>query len=98
MCADGIELASDRIKAISDWPVPENLTELRAFVGLANYYRRHVEGFSDIEPGVDSNENRMIVQIRLIASILQFQISNNIGTVTKLMGSSLHKKKSSMQT
>ena len=28
--------------------VPENLTELRAFVGLASYYRRYVEGFSDI--------------------------------------------------
>ena len=46
--ADGIESDPDKLKAISDWPVPENLTELRAFVGLASYYRRHVEGFSDI--------------------------------------------------
>ena len=46
--ADGIEPDPDKLKAISDWPVPENLTELRAFVGLASYYRRHVEGFSDI--------------------------------------------------
>ena len=46
--ADGIEPDPDKLKAISDWPVPKNLTELRAFVGLASYYRRHVEGFSDI--------------------------------------------------
>ena len=46
--ADGIEPDPDKLKAISDWPVPANLTELRAFVGLASYYRRHVEGFSDI--------------------------------------------------
>ena len=46
--AKGIEPDPEKLEAISDWPVPANLTELRAFVGLASYYRRHVEGFSDI--------------------------------------------------
>ena len=46
--AEGIEPDPDKLKAVADWPVPENLTELRAFVGLASYYRRHVEGFSTI--------------------------------------------------
>ena len=46
--AQGIEPDPDKLTAISDWPVPENLTEVRAFVGLASCYRRHVEGFSDI--------------------------------------------------
>ena len=44
--ANGIE--PDKLKAISEWLVPKNLTELRAFVGLASYYRRHVERFSDL--------------------------------------------------
>ena len=44
----GIEPDPEKLEVISDWPVPSNLTELRAFVGLASYYRRHVEGFSDI--------------------------------------------------
>ena len=44
----GIEPDPDELSAISDWPVPTNLTEVRAFVGLASYYRRHVEGFSDL--------------------------------------------------
>ena len=46
--ANGIEPDPDKLKAIDEWPVPKNLTELRAFVGLASYYRRHVEGFSDL--------------------------------------------------
>ena len=46
--AKGIEPYPDKFTAILDWPVTQNLTELRAFVGLASYYRRHVEGFSDI--------------------------------------------------
>ena len=46
--ANGIEPDPKKLKAIADWPVPRNLTELRAFVGLASYYRRHVKGFSDL--------------------------------------------------
>ena len=46
--AEGIEPDPDKLIAVADWPVPENLTELRAFVGLASYYRRHVKGFSTI--------------------------------------------------
>ena len=46
--AKGIEPDPEKLEAISDWPVPANLMEPRAFVGLASYYRRHVEGFSDI--------------------------------------------------
>ena len=44
----GIEPDPDKLTAISEWPVPANLTEVGSFVGLASYYRRHVEGFSDI--------------------------------------------------
>ena len=46
--ANGIEPDPDKLKATDEWPVPKNLTELRAFVGLASYYQRHVEGFSDL--------------------------------------------------
>ena len=44
----GIEPDPDKLTAISEWPEPKNLTEVRVFVGLASYYRRHVKGFSDI--------------------------------------------------
>ncbi|KAL0278067.1 UNVERIFIED_CONTAM: Transposon Tf2-11 polyprotein [Sesamum radiatum] len=37
-----------KVKAIMEWRVPKNATEVRSFLGLAGYYRRFVEGFSII--------------------------------------------------
>ena len=45
---NGIRVMEDKIEAIRDWPAPANMRELRAFLGLAGYYRRFVKGYSDI--------------------------------------------------
>jgi hypothetical protein len=37
-----------KVEAISRYPTPKNLTELRRFLGMASYYRRFISGFSDI--------------------------------------------------
>jgi hypothetical protein len=37
-----------KIQVIWDWPSPTTLTELRNFLGLANFYRKLVLGFSHI--------------------------------------------------
>jgi len=44
----GIEPDPEKVSSVVDWPVPHSLTSMRAFVGLALYYRRHVKGFADI--------------------------------------------------
>ena len=36
----------DKVKAIREWAAPKNVSELRSFLGLANYYRRFVERYS----------------------------------------------------
>ncbi|KAE8671820.1 hypothetical protein F3Y22_tig00111917pilonHSYRG00118 [Hibiscus syriacus] len=38
----------DKIRAIEEWKVPTKVIELRSFLGLANYYRRFVKGYSKI--------------------------------------------------
>ena len=38
----------DKLQAIRDWPTPHCLRDVRAFVGLASYYRRFVRNFASI--------------------------------------------------
>ena len=47
--ADGVEPLPDRLTAIRDWPpTPHCLRDVRAFYGLASYYRRFVKNFASI--------------------------------------------------
>eukprot|EP00253_Pinus_taeda_P032725 PITA_32725 len=45
---DRVQLYEEKIRAIQDWPVPRNVTELRGFVGICAYYRKFVKGFSQL--------------------------------------------------
>ncbi|KAL0400337.1 UNVERIFIED_CONTAM: Retrovirus-related Pol polyprotein from transposon.6 [Sesamum radiatum] len=48
ICGDGVMPDPSKVKAIMEWRVPKNATEVRSFLGLTGYYRRFVEGFSII--------------------------------------------------
>ena len=43
---NGVAVDPGKIDAIRAWPVPASARDLRSFLGLANYYRDHVENFS----------------------------------------------------
>ena len=36
-----------KIKVVQDWPVPQNTTAVRQFLGLASYYRWYIHHFSE---------------------------------------------------
>ena len=44
----GIGTDPEKVRAVTEWPVPSNLREVRSFVGLCCYYRRFVKGFAEI--------------------------------------------------
>jgi hypothetical protein len=46
--AGGVSVDPSKIKSIMERKAPTNPTEVRAFLGLAGYYRKFVEGFSSI--------------------------------------------------
>nr|GEY61618.1 hypothetical protein [Tanacetum cinerariifolium] len=46
--ADGITMDPAKVEAVTKWPRPKTVTEIRSFLGLAGYYRRFVEGFSSL--------------------------------------------------
>ncbi|GLI67045.1 hypothetical protein VaNZ11_011232 [Volvox africanus] len=46
--ATGVKMDPRKVAVVHDWPAPQNLTELRKFLGLTNYFRKFIEKYSII--------------------------------------------------
>lgn len=45
---DGIKPSTTKIDKVKNWPTPTNAEQLRTFIGLCGYYRRHIHHYADI--------------------------------------------------
>jgi hypothetical protein len=45
---EGICVDPRKVKIVQEWPKPANLSDLRSFLGLSNYFRRFVHAYSTI--------------------------------------------------
>jgi len=45
---DGVETDPEKIKAVAEWPLPENVKQMQSFLGFCNYYRNFIKNFSEI--------------------------------------------------
>ena len=46
--ATGIKPSLSKVKAILEWPTPENVTDVRSFLGLCSFYRKFIRWFSEL--------------------------------------------------
>ena len=44
----GVACDPSKVEAVKEWPQPQNLHEVRSFLGLAGYYREYIDAFSEI--------------------------------------------------
>ena len=45
---EGITTDPQKVAAVSEWPRPANLRQVRSFLGFCSYYRKFIEGFARI--------------------------------------------------
>ncbi|KAL5542432.1 hypothetical protein UlMin_010142 [Ulmus minor] len=66
-----------KIEAIKSWPTLINVKEVRSFLGLADYYRRFVEGFSKITSPLTQLTRKNVKQRRWLELVKDYDCTIN---------------------
>jgi len=45
---EGIKIEEEKVKGVLDWLIPKCVKDVQNFLGLVNYYRRFIKGFTSI--------------------------------------------------
>ena len=46
--AEGIKVDPKKVEIVNNWPIPNSVHQIRQFLGLANYFRRFVQGYTNL--------------------------------------------------
>ena len=46
--SNGISVDPSKVDAMLQWEALKSVTKIRSFIGLAGYYRRFIEGYSNL--------------------------------------------------
>ena len=46
--SEGVHASPDKVKAVVEWPRPQTVHDVQSFLGLESYYRKFIQGFSQI--------------------------------------------------
>ena len=57
---NGICPNPDKVSAVTEFPVPKNTKGVRSFLGLANYYRRFIQGFSKLAAPLNQLQRKCV--------------------------------------
>ncbi len=80
---NGVKVDPRKVQIVKDWPVPRNQTEMRSFLGLANYFRRFIHAYSTITrplhaltgDGVIWNKNTWTVECQEAFDLLKEKLT-----------------------
>ncbi|MCH84334.1 hypothetical protein A2U01_0005166, partial [Trifolium medium] len=45
---EGVSMDKDKVQALLEWPTPQNIKQLRGFLGLTEYYRRFMKSYANL--------------------------------------------------
>ncbi|GJP70425.1 hypothetical protein CLOP_g1368, partial [Closterium sp. NIES-67] len=48
LSGNGLKVDPKKVVAVQNWPVPQDVGQIRSFLGLANYFRRFLENYSTV--------------------------------------------------
>eukprot|EP00798_Chlamydomonas_sp_ICE-L_P018032 gene18032-biopygen26983 len=48
LSGDGIRVNATKVKAVNDWPTPKTSKEVQQFLGLSNFFRKFLQGYSSV--------------------------------------------------
>ena len=89
----GISVDPGKVKEVLNWKTPQNVGDIRSFLGLAGYYRRFIEGFSKIsKPLTSLLEKRAVFKWTSAQEAAFKELKHKLTTAPVLVMPDMHKE------